>query len=80
MSDGITLYTSKTCGPCRRLKRRLDEAGIAFEELDINTQPAAARRIEQMTGGYRIVPTVEVGERLLVNPDLNEILGVVAAS
>ena len=77
MSDGITLYTTRTCGPCRRLKRRLDEAQVAFREVDINDEPATARRIEAATGGFRIVPTVEVGGRLLVNPDVDE---VVAAS
>ena len=80
MSDRITLYTTETCGPCRRLKRRLGDAGVPFEELDINAHPAAAGRIEEITGGYRIVPTVQVGERLLVNPSVDEVLDVVATS
>ena len=78
--SGITVYTTQTCGPCRRLKRGLDEAGVAFREVDINHEPAVATRIEQATGGYRIVPTVEVGHRLLVNPPLDEVLDLVAAN
>ena len=36
------------------------------------------RRIEQQTGGYRVVPTVEVGQRLLVNPTAVEVTEAVA--
>lgn len=78
MSDNITIYTTQTCGPCRRLKSRLDDAGVAFREVDINTQPEVARRIEAATGGYRIVPTVQVGERLYVNPPPKDVIALAA--
>ena len=80
MNDGITLYTTQTCGPCRRLKRGLHEAGVDFREVDVNVAPDMAHRIEQATGGYRIVPSVVVGERLLVNPRVEEVLDLVAAN
>ena len=80
MSDEVTLYTSQTCGPCRRLKHRLEEAEVAFREVDINDAPAAARRIEEVTGGFRIVPTVEIGGSLLVNPDVGEVVSRAAAT
>ena len=78
MSKGITIYTTQTCGPCRRLKRGLDEAGVAFQEIDVDGAPDVARRIEQATGGYRIVPSVAVGDRLLVNPRVDEVVRLVA--
>ena len=78
MSETITLYTTRTCGPCRRLKRGLDEAGVPFREVDVNGVPTVAARIERATGGYRIVPTVEIDGRLLVNPQVDEILRLVA--
>lgn len=78
MSDNITVYTTSTCGPCRRLKRNLQEAGVSFREIDVNTEPEVARRIEAATGGYRIVPTVRVGERLLVNPPASDVVALAA--
>ena len=80
MSQDVTLYTTRTCGPCLRLKRRLHEAGVEFREVDVNVVPDMARRIEQATGGFRIVPTVVVGEHLLVNPQVEEVLDLVAAN
>lgn len=80
MSEAITVYTTQTCGPCRRLKRSLHEAGVDFREIDVDLVPDMARRIEQATGGFRIVPSVVVGDRLLVNPRAEEVLGLVAAN
>ena len=80
MSNGIIVYTTQTCGPCRRLKRGLDEAGVSFREVDINHEPEVARQIERATGGFRIVPTVQVGSRLLVNPAVDEVVGHVASN
>ena len=80
MSDSITIYTSQTCGPCRRLKRGLDDAGVSYREVDIHTDPALGARIEQITGGYRIVPTVDVGGRLLVNPLVKEVVEALVAA
>jgi len=71
----ITIYTTRWCGHCRRLARRLAEAGIEALMVDIDSDEHAhhGRRIEQLTGGYRMVPTVEVGTRLLVNPSVAEV-------
>jgi mycoredoxin len=78
MSESITIYTTQTCGPCHRLKSRLDDAGVSFREVDINTDPETARRIEAATGGYRVVPTVQVGDRLYVNPPAHDVISLAA--
>ena len=74
MSETVTIYTNPTCGPCHRLKRGLDEAGVVYEEVDINSDPRFGAKIEALTGGLRIVPTVEVGELLLINPPVGEVV------
>ena len=58
MSHQLTVYTTTTCGPCRRLKRQLDEVGIPFREIDVDEHPEFNPRIEAASGGYRTVPTV----------------------
>ena len=69
----ITMYSTPWCGYCRRLKRQFDEAGIAYQEVDVDATPGFDERIIAASGGYRTVPTVEVGEQLLVNPTLKEV-------
>ncbi|MEY2641535.1 MAG: hypothetical protein RLZZ368_182, partial [Actinomycetota bacterium] len=33
------MYTTQWCGYCKRLKRDLNEAGVFFEEVDIEVVP-----------------------------------------
>lgn len=69
----VTMYSTTWCGYCRRLKRQLEEAGISYQEIDLDRDGSYDDRIIEKTGGYRTVPTVEVGGELLVNPSLREI-------
>jgi mycoredoxin len=73
----VTLFTTEWCGYCRRLKRQMDDVGIAYSEVDIDVETHHGTRITAVTGGYRTVPTVEIGGRLLVNPSLDEVVAAV---
>lgn len=76
----VTMYTTPWCGYCRRLKRQMAEAGIAFEEIDVNADPGYDAAIMAASGGYRTVPTLDVGGKLLVNPTLAEVIEALKTS
>jgi mycoredoxin len=69
----VTMYTTEWCGHCRRLKRQLNDAGIDVVEIDVDIHAEYDVRIREASGGYRTVPTVEVGAALLVNPTVLEV-------
>ncbi|HET7481264.1 MAG TPA: glutaredoxin domain-containing protein [Actinomycetota bacterium] len=73
MNRSVTMYSTTWCGYCRRLKRQFEENGIPYEEVDVDEHRQLGDRIVEATGGYRIVPTVEVAGRLLVNPTVIEV-------
>ncbi len=79
MSGPVRLFSTTWCGHCRRLKRQLEEAGIAYEEIDLDEQQHFGDKIVAKSGGYRIVPTVEVGGELLINPSVDEVKGALGA-
>ena len=81
MSNVVTMYSTTWCGYCRRLKRQMAEAGIPFREVDIEEREHEhfAERIEKETGGFRTVPTLEVRDRLLVNPTIHEVEAALAS-
>lgn len=57
----------------------LKQNDIPFEEVDIEEEPKYGPVIERLTGGYRTVPTVKIGEQYYVNPsgrELRQILGL----
>lgn len=72
-NDTVTMYSTTWCGYCRRLKREMEDAGISFQVIDLDDDPSHDERIIARTGGYRTVPTLEVGGELLVNPSIREV-------
>ncbi len=75
----ITVYSTAWCGHCKRLLRQLREADIAFRLVDLDEHPEHGTRIEAKTGGYRTVPTLDIGGDLFVNPSIDEVREALAS-
>jgi mycoredoxin len=74
------MYTTPWCGYCKRLKTQLDRADIAYTEIDIEQDPAAAELVMRVNGGNQTVPTVLFPDgTALTNPSLDEVKGQLAA-
>lgn len=70
----LTMYTTDWCGYCHRLKTALRSAGIAYREVDIERDPAAAEFVMSVNRGNQTVPTVKFADgSALTNPSLNEV-------
>jgi mycoredoxin len=56
--EPLTMYTTRWCGFCRRLKAQLAREGIEMREVDIEADPQAADYVMSVNGGNETVPTV----------------------
>ncbi|MFL6198573.1 MAG: glutaredoxin family protein [Thermoanaerobaculia bacterium] len=66
----VLVFSSAWCGDCRRAKRVLEEAGAAFEEVDVDRDSQAEALILERSGGRRVVPTLRFDDRVWAfNPD-----------
>ena len=75
----VTVYSTRWCGFCRTVKVFLKQHEVPFEEIDIEENPEYGPMIEKLTGGYRTVPTLKIGDDYYVNPTrhrLRELLGL----
>ena len=71
----IKMYTATSCGDCRLAKAVLDRAGVDYEQIDIDRDPAAVDIVLAINGGYRTVPTIIFPNgRVLVEPSRGELL------
>jgi mycoredoxin len=69
------MYTTTWCAYCIRLKHSLRRAGIAFTEINIETDPEAAALVERINGGNQTVPTVVLPDGTgMTNPSVRDIL------
>ena len=70
----LIMYSTVWCGYCKRLKTMLKSAGIAFREVDIEHDPAAAEFVMGVNGGNQTVPTVKFSDgSALTNPSLAQV-------
>ena len=70
----ITLYVRPWCGSAMRVKRWFDQKGIAYTEIDISRDPAAARYVEELNRGYQSVPTIlRDGVHVATEPSTQEL-------
>ena len=70
----ISLYVRPWCGSAMRVKRWFDQKGIAYTEIDISRDPAAARYVEEVNRGYQSVPTIlRDGVHVATEPSTQEL-------
>ncbi|BDB61496.1 NrdH-redoxin [Rhodococcus sp. RDE2] len=73
-APALTVYSTTWCGYCRRLKTQLDQNGIAYTEIDIESDPAAAEFVGSVNNGNHVVPTVKFADgSTATNPSLAEV-------
>ena len=58
----IRIYTTHWCGYCVRAKTLLDSRGLAYEEINLDDDPAFRQTIFDLTGGWT-VPQILVDDR-----------------
>ena len=76
----VTMYSTVWCGYCRRLKSQMEREGIAYSEVDIEQDPAAADLVMSVNGGNQTVPTVVFDDgTALTNPSLAQVKAKLAA-
>ncbi len=54
----ITMYGADWCGDCRRSKRLLEELDIQVNHVDVETDPTAAAKVQEINGGAQSIPVL----------------------
>lgn len=72
--SSFTMFSTPWCGYCHRLKGALGREGITFDEVDIETDPAAAELVMSVNDGNAVVPTLVFADgSALTNPSAAEV-------
>ncbi len=68
----VMFARERFCPDVTRARTRLTELGIPWREFDVESDPAAAQENQRLTGRSN-VPTLVIGERILVEPSRSQI-------
>ena len=58
----IKIYSTSWCGPCKNVKRLLEERGLTYDEIDIEEIGWSRDDLYDLTGG-RTVPQIIINEK-----------------
>ncbi|WP_207483599.1 glutaredoxin 3 [Arenibaculum pallidiluteum] len=54
----VVIYTSPFCPYCHRAKKLLDQKGVAYEEIDVISDPSRREEMVQRASGRYTVPQI----------------------
>jgi len=63
----IVLYCTPWCPACRKARAYLQERGIAYVEIDISRDRAAAQRVRGWANGSETTPTFDIKGTIIVD-------------
>lgn len=58
----VVIYTKRFCGFCVRAKRLLDDLGVEYREVPVDTDPQAHAAMREKSGRHT-VPQIWIGDR-----------------
>jgi mycoredoxin len=69
----VIAYVTDWCPDCTRSRRVLQQMRIRFQEIDIEKAPDAESEMRARNGGSSRVPTIVIGDKVLVEPTDTEL-------
>lgn len=57
----ITVYSKPACVQCEQTKKKLNQVGLPYDEVDLTQDPEAMQKVQEM--GYRQAPVIIAGEQ-----------------
>lgn len=68
MRENVVVFCTTWCPACIQARRILRQLRIPFEEIDVEEENGAEERMRSLNGGSNKVPTIAIGELVLVEP------------
>lgn len=66
MSAQVRIFSTPTCPYCKQAKEFLSSKGIAFEDIDVTSNPEGLKEMRTITGGARTVPVIVIDDVVIV--------------
>ncbi|HET9850744.1 MAG TPA: glutaredoxin family protein [Candidatus Saccharimonadales bacterium] len=67
-TQNVTIYSAPWCAFCHMAKRYLDEKGVKYKDIDVDSDSAAAQELVRKTGQAGI-PVLEIGDETIIGFD-----------
>jgi mycoredoxin len=65
----VKVYGAEWCEDTAATRNNLDSLGVQYQYIDVDTDANAKAWVQEQNGGKQKTPTVDVGGRILIEPD-----------
>lgn len=65
MAKDVTIYTTKSCTFCQMAKKLFNEHNVKYKEVDVGSDPKAARDMVEKSGQLG-VPVIEIDGQIII--------------
>jgi mycoredoxin len=69
----IKIYGADWCHTTTETREHLDELGVAYQYINIERDPAAAKWVREQNHGKEVKPTLDIEGRILSEPSDEEL-------
>jgi len=76
----VSVYGSRSCPDTVRATEYLDSQGVPYEFKDVDQSPEFNAYIADLNQGKRVMPTIQVENEFLFNPDPGKLSEAVKAA
>lgn len=64
--NNVVIYSTPTCHFCHLAKDFMNENNVAFEDVDLASNPDRVQELRDLTGGQTAVPVIKVGDEVII--------------
>jgi len=73
-TNSVLVFGTTWCPGCHLAKAILEGTNVDYEFVNIDAHAESARKVMEMNGGKRLVPTIVIGEDVYSNPSSGELM------
>ncbi|MCX7821878.1 MAG: glutaredoxin [Syntrophobacterales bacterium] len=66
MAVRVKVFSTPTCPYCKQAKEFLASKGVAFEDIDVMSNPQGLKEMRAVSGGARTVPVIVIDDVVII--------------
>lgn len=75
-TGGVVMYCTQWCPDCKRARAWLQQRGLEYTEVDVNSVAGAAKQVRQWADGNLVTPTFDINGTIVVDFDVDKLTQV----
>ena len=73
----VKMYSANWCFDCKAMLSFFEEMNVPYTVINVDKEPQAITRLQELCGGKKIVPTLEIDGKVYINPTIDSLKEII---